>query len=147
MAAKQKVKAKAKVKAKGPACNARTPMPERVTGAAAEVWCRLAEIMEACGRLDENTVDAFVMLCWQLADYEEARARVQALGPAVVLENTNGTMSMHPHEKIRQSRARELAAALKEWGLTPASLGRLGVSGLPPHERDEHAELEEFLKG
>lgn len=147
-AAKRKAKAnpkatrkKARAKVEAPRAY-RTPRPARVTGEAARVWDDLAPIMEQCGRLDENTAPAFVYLCQVIADFEMAKARVDALGDDVVLENSNGTMSMHPFEKIRQSRSREQAAALKEWGLTPASLGRLGVTGLPPQEQDEHAAFE-----
>ena len=124
-------------------CTSRTPRPQHVQGSAIAIWNRLAPIMEDAGRLDENTVDAFVYLCWQIADYEDMRLRVAALDD-IVLWNTNGTRSIHPYEKIRQSRARELAAALKEWGLTPASLGRLGVTNLPLREQDEHTAFEEL---
>ena len=117
----------------------RTARPERVRDEAAVIWDELGPLMEEAGRLDAHTAASFGYLCRVVADWEEARAKVRALGDDVVLENSNGTMSMHPWDKIRASRSREVAAALKEWGLTPASLGRLGVTGLPASERDEHA--------
>ena len=119
-----------------------TPMPGGMRERARIVWSQLAPIMEQYGRLDDNTAPSFAYLCNQIADYDWVCERVAALGDDIVLFNTNGTQSMHPLEKIRQSRSREYAAALKEWGLTPASLGRLGVTGMPLKERDEHAAFE-----
>ena len=85
---------------------------------AAEVWNELVELMEQCGRLDEHTAPHFAYLCQLVAGFDEAVSAVKALNGDIVIVNTNGTTSIHPWEKIRQTRSRELAAALKEWGLS-----------------------------
>jgi len=116
-------------------------IPKHVKGEARRVWKRLAAIVG--DRLDELTVISFDYLVSIVLDYAQAAAAVQGLNDRLVVKNANGTQSVHPLEKIRHQRSVELRAALKEWGLTPASIHRIGAA-TPAREQDEQEAFEKL---
>ena len=114
--------------------------PKRIRGDARRMWRRLASAVGT--KLCPETADSFEVLTSTWADYITICEEVQALGPGgLVVTNANGMIGIHPLEKIRHTRHGELVTLLRQWGLTPASLDRLGE-----FESGEPSELDKFLE-
>ncbi len=97
-------------------------VPRDLQGAARDFWRRLAPGLIDSGQLTKRTAPAFADSCRVLAGYQEVAAQVDALGQDVVYQGSNGYLVIHPLEKVRSERWRQIVNVWKEWGMTPKSI-------------------------
>ncbi len=100
-------------------------VPKDLQGAARDFWRRLAPGLIDSGQLTKRTAPAFADSCRVLAGYQEVAAQVDALGKDVVYQGANGYMVIHPLEKVRSERWRQIVQVWAQWGMTPKSIEAL----------------------
>ena len=113
-------------------------IPKSVKGATRRIWRELAPIVGE--RLSAATVQSFVQLCTSVAAYHAINEAVSEIPTEeLVIEHSNGTLGLHPLERVRTQRNKEMRTALRDWGLSPDTVI------LP--EDDTVGEFVESLKG
>ena len=116
--------------------------------AAADQWRRLAPPLIAEGVLTEFDHLAFGLMCSAWSYWQQAAREVDERG--VVIEHANGCLGANPAVAIAKQWRECVITGAKEFGLTPASRGRVDIASRPGEpERDEppKGSYAEFRKG
>lgn len=107
--------------------------------AAADQWCRLAPVLIAKSVLTEVDHLSFGLLCSAWSYWQQAAREVDERG--VVIEHANGCLGANPAVAIAKQWRECVITGAKEFGLTPATRGRVDISP----GKGEPNRLERFL--
>ena len=102
--------------------------PRHLTTAAKRVWKSLQPALAESGRYYDERAESLGLLCEAVGLYHQSKKAVDKL-PSVVYQMQNGVWCIHPEEKLRCDREKEMLILMREWGLTPKSAEFLGIAG------------------
>ena len=107
--------------------------PGLLLDAAREDFDRLADLLTGSGVMGEPHATALALLCNSLARYREASELVERDGP--VVETSNGP-KRNPALMALNRYHDEVMGGLREFGLSPASVGKVAASKKQPQDPD-----------
>lgn len=107
-------------------------LPRGLSSAARRLWRELAPKLEKLGLLTETDGPLFEALCEAWARYQEARRRYRRVIRAV--DPVNGMTTIRKAEVSVEKAEAALRMLAAEFGLTPASRGRLDVAAEPSED-------------
>ena len=108
------------------------PPPHLNEHAKAE-WRRRYQPMVHCGLLTVASLPAFEVYCAAYGRWVEAEEHITKLKPVVT---RNREMRANPWTRIARQEREVMKAFMTEFGMTPASLARLGSAMPPPLPKD-----------
>lgn len=114
--------------------------PEFLDDEGKSEWNRLVPVLIEQGVLAKADRAALAILCDAWSDYQHAKLMVQREGDTVIGAKGNPVLS--PWVRIRNSAADRLLKVGREFGITPASRGRVF-----PSSQTEDDAFEDFLNG
>jgi P27 family predicted phage terminase small subunit len=109
-------------------------VPAHLSDAARTEWDRLAPQLHALGLLTELDRAMFAVVCVAIADVAEAEQRIAQFGK--FMKGSRGQPIRSPYVRIRDDALAILHRFAIEFGLTPASRGRISVPTLRPQPTD-----------
>ena len=115
-----------------PAGNVTPPASVIARPPAASFWSRHAEQLAAEGRLREDQVETFGILCHLYADCEQLLEQLVAEGWVAA---TDKGQAASPVAKLLRDSRRDYVTLAKEFGLSPASAARLPQA--PPDDKEK----------
>jgi P27 family predicted phage terminase small subunit len=106
--------------------------PDGLDGVAAAFWDRQAPNLTKRGLLMESDADALAVLCKVYEALETCLDTVLAEG--AVVEGTGGTMKKHPAAQVLNALLQQYRLLAADFGLTPLSRERMGVTSAKDKE-------------
>jgi len=118
-------------------------MPDWLDGFGREMWARVVETLTPMRILTVADGDALTLLCATYSQWRRACAVLAKEGCSITTENANGEVIKKRAEvDIEADSAKRLRALLSDFGLSPASHGKVA----PVHNsQSEPSELQKFL--
>ena len=104
-----------------------------------KLWLQLWPKLAALDMVDDNSVDAFDMLCSDIVMFRRANAARLALDDLYYVI-PNGAITTRPEVKMCENLEKHMLATLKEFGMTPKSAKDLGIR-LDADDDEETAEF------
>ena len=120
------------------------PPPEWLNEHGANMWERLAPILERLGLLTEADIETFSAACSSWGVYRECQDFVNDEGLTHKYKNKGGAINEveRPQVKIGNKALDQYRAFCSEFGLSPASRTRIEVNS-----QDTESEMEGLLSG
>jgi P27 family predicted phage terminase small subunit len=100
-------------------------MPIDMPPIGAAFWDKHAETLIADGRLTQREDDAFSLLCYIMSDISMLRKEIERDGFTV--EGARGNPVRNPCIQIQKDKEQQAVKLMLEFGLTPASRGRVPI--------------------
>lgn len=117
------------------------PAPEHLSDYAREEWDYMAPLIHDCDLLREPDGRAFASYCEIYAQWRRCCEEHKEEGYALTVINAKGHIAMNPLLKIFEKCNVQMLAYLTQFGLTPASRGKVTV-----FKKDDKDPFEEFQK-
>lgn len=117
----------------------RTPVgkpPEILAGVALETWQKISNEMTAAGTISNVDAEALLAYCTAVQDLHDTYEDIETFGR--IVETERGLVK-NPAFTIRATALTQIKAFACEFGLTPASRGK--VKGSPDEKKNKFADL------
>ena len=118
--------------------------PEYIKGEARKLWLNLGPKLHECGLLTSADITAFSLLCEAYQIYKDARDIVEREGMVITVKDSKGitVQKVHPAYRIESQWQKNFLSMAIEFGLTPASRGRINVKPLTPEKENPFSKLD-----
>ena len=118
--------------------------PKHIHGEARKLWLDLAPKLHECGLLTQADTIAFSLLCEAHQIYRDARDIVEKEGMVITVKDSRGVtvQKVHPAYRIESQWQQNFLKMAVEFGLTPASRGRINVKPLTPEDDNPFTKLD-----
>jgi P27 family predicted phage terminase small subunit len=111
--------------------------PDHLSDEARAEWNRVAPELLACGLLTSVDRAALAAYCTAWSRWVQAEKKLLETGP--IIKAKSGYPMMNPYLVVANAAMKQMKELLVEFGMSPSSRRRVGMSAQP------HDELEEFL--